>query len=468
MSTIEITPFSDDSMAVLPEDQQGMGNAVLLLNANWFVKIRWMVVGVLLAYALAGRLLPGLTMQMGFAPQRVWPWVLACILCAANLVFLVLLKGVKPDSPVRLTESNLWLQIVLDLLVLTVLVHKVGSVDTFVAFSYLFHIALACIFFRRSHSFIVTLIASSLYVGCVSLEAARVIPSTSVLLSSTPFTEGHPIQSIAFAISAVSVWFVVWYLVATLSAAVRTRDQKLAEANARILRADEEINRQVLRTAHDLKAPFSGIESNIHMLRWKYWDQMDDSVRRVIEKIQVRSHTLSERISDVLLLGDLRSRASEKLVMTPVALDGVVNAVVDDLKDKANDRNVVIEVDVKDMTVLSEQKQLMILFSNLIANAVLYSNEGGTVQVASKLDGANVIVSVIDHGIGIKSAALNRIFEEYYRTNEAARFNRLSTGLGLSIVKRVAGNLGLTVRVTSEHGEGTRFDVLLPLATENA
>jgi signal transduction histidine kinase len=69
---------------------------------------------------------------------------------------------------------------------------------------------------------------------------------------------------------------------------------------------------------------------------------------------------------------------------------------------------------------------------------------------------------VQDRGIGIKEEALPHIFEEYYRTKEAARFNRHSTGLGLSIVKEIAQNLDLRIRVESEAGEGTIFRVYLP------
>ena len=243
MSTVEIKPPVDDLGSGLPEGQRGLGNAVLLLNARWFTGIRWIVVGVLVAGGIAGWLLPEVVTQLGFVPPRGWPWMLAGILCGANLVFLYMLRHLNPESPVRSTETNLWLQIVVDLLILSVLVHRVGSVDTFVAFAYLFHIALACIFFTRRHSFIVTLLASSLYMACVCLESSRVIPSPSVLLTTTPFTVSHPIQAIALAASAVAVWFVVWYLVGTLSGAVRARDQQLAEANDRIMKADEEINR---------------------------------------------------------------------------------------------------------------------------------------------------------------------------------------------------------------------------------
>ena len=79
----------------------------------------------------------------------------------------------------------------------------------------------------------------------------------------------------------------------------------------------------------------------------------------------------------------------------------------------------------------------------------------------TEYDAGNIHVRVRDHGIGIREDALPHIFDEYFRTNEAARFNRLSTGLGLAIVKVIAQNFALGIRVNSELGKGTEFEVIM-------
>ena len=105
------------------------------------------------------------------------------------------------------------------------------------------------------------------------------------------------------------------------------------------------------------------------------------------------------------------------------------------------------------------------LLSNIISNSVIYSYEGGTVRVQCNLAplGGPVIV-VEDEGIGIPKEKLPRIFDDYYRTEEAVRHNKDSTGLGLSIVRHVALTHGIRVQVDSVPAHGTRFTLRFPPA----
>ena len=105
------------------------------------------------------------------------------------------------------------------------------------------------------------------------------------------------------------------------------------------------------------------------------------------------------------------------------------------------------------------------LFTNLVANAVAYSHQAGHVRVHCRSDRQGRPVVVIeDDGIGIPAEKLPHIFEEYYRTREAARHNKESTGLGLTIAHHVTRTHGIRVRVQSQTGVGTRVQLWLPPA----
>lgn len=100
---------------------------------------------------------------------------------------------------------------------------------------------------------------------------------------------------------------------------------------------------------------------------------------------------------------------------------------------------------------------------HLIANAVVYSTEGGSVRVrcaGTSTDGP--VVTVEDEGIGIPAEKLPRIFDDYYRTEEAVRHNKDSTGLGLAIVRHVATSHRIRVRVESAPGCGTVVTLRFP------
>jgi two-component system, OmpR family, phosphate regulon sensor histidine kinase PhoR len=353
-----------------------------------------------------------------------------------------------------------WLQILADMAVLTVLVHEVGSRETFIVFAYLFHIVLACIFFAPRDSFLVTVLASVLFLGCWLIERAGLLAPQH--LSAGQLENAAFAMDLINALSAVFIWFVVWYLTSTISRSVHQRDRDLAVANELLIAADREKNLLMLRTTHDLKAPFSGIETNIEMLKMQDWAALPATARTIINSIEVRAATLRERIKDILLLGELRSSAATASLDEQVDLSDLLGAVVEDLSAKADQRGISVCLSVRNEAVMASRKALGTLFSNLIANAIAYSHDNSQVEVSVADEAEGVRVTVSDHGIGISAKAMPHIFDEYYRAPEAAQFNQLSTGLGLAIVKHISQNIGLKIRVTSEQGRGTTFEVLIP------
>jgi signal transduction histidine kinase len=372
-------------------------------------------------------------------------------------------KRLRDESPRRAVELNIWIQIIIDLLVVTGLVYMMGSTDTFISFTYLFHIALACIFFRPRYSLLVTLVAMLLYLIVVSLEAYSVLPASGILFENRQVSQKDLSTVFIFAGSAAFVWLVVWYFTSTLSSAVRKRDEQLRTANERLVKADEEKTQQMLITTHELKAPFAGIESNIQLLKYQFWNEIPESVHTIIERIDARAQTLRERISKILVLGDLKMKPTLEMQSEAVDLKKIMDAVIEDLDEKAKARKVTLRVSVPSVLVQGNMEPLGILFSNLVANAIFYSYEGGTVDVSTKQTGKRIVVSVVDHGIGIREDAIPHIFDEYYRTKEASKFNKMSTGLGLSMVKEITRHLGLGVSVTSEQGKGTTFVVTMQI-----
>jgi len=433
---------------------EGFSGDILLQNARWFTRIRWVVVAVFFIVGLLIRDFSGIATQLSMLPSAGLMMLLAGGLAGLNLVYIFLLRPVREPFPRPLVMACTGLQILGDLIILTVLVHEVGSTDSFIIFAYLFHIVLSCIFFVPRDSFLVTVLASVLYVGCWILEAMGVLARPPSQLSTS--------MAMINVLSAVFIWFVVWYLTSTISKAVRARDYKLAAANELLIAADREKNLLMLRTTHDLKAPFSGIETNIEMLKMRDWESLPEAARATIKSIEVRAATLRERINDILLLGELRTSPSLKCPEELVDLNELLRAVIADLSVKADQRRITIRLSATNVSAVSNRKQLTTLFSNLIANAILYSHEDSVVEVTAERTQKGVIVKIADHGIGISDKAMPHIFEEYYRAPEAAQFNQLSTGLGLAIVKYIAQVSSLRVSVASEQGKGTTFEVMLP------
>jgi len=284
---------------------------------------------------------------------------------------------------------------------------------------------------------------------------------------------------------AVTVWIVVWHLTSHLAGTVRKRDNELAEANRRLILLQEERTRHVLRTAHELKAPFAGICANTQILLKGYCGKLPEPATEVLERILARSKRLASEIQEMLQLANLRSKTPADLQFAEHDLADLLKDCVAQAEQIASEHGVTIQSRLRPARVSGVEEHVRMMLSNLVHNAVLYSNRGGTVEVECGCDGESgdgrsdirpetasgsrpsaeppcAVAAIADHGIGIPAEKLPRIFEEYYRTEEAVRHNPESTGLGLAIVRRVAETHGIRVRVASAPGVGTRFTLRFP------
>jgi len=436
---------------------------LLVSNARWCCRLRWLVVGALGLFGLAS-LPPGLLPSIGLQAHRVWPFVAAGVLSVANLGFLAHLRSVAASQSRAGPARNLWAQIVVDLAVLTAVVHYVGSLETYVAFAYLFHVVLACIFFPRSWSLGVTLMASALYVGCVALEESGVVPLAGIYaergirlqMESMP---GWPVLNVAW---AVLTWVVVWYLASHLSGLVRRRDFELATINYRLLEAQRERMGHMLRTTHELKAPFAAIHANVQAVLKGYCGEVSEKARAVLARVSARCVRLADQIHQMVQLANLHSVSTAPPRETTVSLHEVVSECVELARRSASSRGITIEADIRPARAVAAEEHLRMLLENVLANAVQYSHDGGVVRVSCREENGGARVVVRDEGIGIAGEKLPRIFEPFYRTEEAALHSRESTGLGLSIVRRVAELHGVRVRVESAPGHGTTFTMTFP------
>jgi len=148
----------------------------------------------------------------------------------------------------------------------------------------------------------------------------------------------------------------------------------------------------------------------------------------------------------------------------------VIRDAVDEVSGAASTAAVDIEVVpvAADLRVTGDARQLRSMISNLVENAVKYSfvrntDERPKVVVQATEKSGQVVIEVIDHGIGIPGAHLDRIFERFYRVDRARSRQTGGTGLGLSIVRHIARNHRGDVTVQSVDGEGSTFRVTLPL-----
>ena len=216
----------------------------------------------------------------------------------------------------------------------------------------------------------------------------------------------------------------------------------------------------VANVSHELKTPIGAIR----LLAEAVQDAADDpaAVYRFASRMLTESDRLSRLIQQIIELS--RLQGDEPLESpVPVSIDDVVASAVDFVDMNASAKSISVLAEGEEgLKVLGSEKQVGAAVSNLVANAVAYSEPGSRVVVTRKQVDHQVEISVIDQGIGIPEAEVERVFERFYRVDPARHRSTGGNGLGLSIVKHVAATHGGEVRVWSVEGQGSTFTIVLP------
>lgn len=220
--------------------------------------------------------------------------------------------------------------------------------------------------------------------------------------------------------------------------------------------------------SHELRTPITNIKGYVETLLQV---DLEDAARRrkFLEIIHRNTVRLSGIVEDILTLAFLEEPGSRQtLEFSPASVRDMVNEVVDALGSAAAMKSITITVKVPEaLTIDANRSLLEQALANLVSNAIRYSGEGTAVRIECTEEGEQVRISVHDQGPGIASRHLPRLFERFYRVDQARARAQGGTGLGLSIVKHITTIHGGGVDVASQVGSGSSFSLLLPRAARD-
>ncbi|MGA2036187.1 MAG: ATP-binding protein, partial [Acidimicrobiales bacterium] len=226
----------------------------------------------------------------------------------------------------------------------------------------------------------------------------------------------------------------------------------------------EEIRRDfVANVSHELKTPMGALGLLAETL-------VSETDRAVGSRLAGRIHTEAFRVSRIIddLLDLSRIEAEKAPPREPVLVSLVMAQAVERVRAAAEHRGVKIMMEEPEppVAVLGDRRQLVSAIYNLLENAVKFSYDSGTVSFEGRRADGEVIMEVADHGIGIPTRDLERIFERFYRVDQGRSHTTGGTGLGLSIARHVAANHHGRIEVDSREGEGSTFRLVLPAQPE--
>ena len=225
-------------------------------------------------------------------------------------------------------------------------------------------------------------------------------------------------------------------------------------------RTNQELQQFAYIVSHDLKAPLRGIHSLVQWIGEDYGDRFDEDGREQLQLLQERVRRMDQLIEGVLHYSRI-GRIREQWV--PVNLNKMVTEVIDLLVPP---EHIKVRMLTRLPVVECEQVRMQQVFQNLLSNAIKFMDKPqGEVTVTYSEDAQCYRFAVQDNGPGIAEKDFGRIFQIFQTLHQNNAYD--STGIGLTLVKKIIELHGGVISVSSHVGQGTLFEFTLPKILEN-
>lgn len=234
----------------------------------------------------------------------------------------------------------------------------------------------------------------------------------------------------------------------------------------REIRRNEQQNAFLNAVTHELKTPIASIKLYLETLKSR---ELTEEKRQEFYDIMLADNArLLNTVEQVLQASRTRERQEDLRNITQINLNSLLDEAVSIIKTRYHllEDEITFTKNESLFEISGDKNELLSVFTNLLDNAVKYSNEKIKVSVrARNLDSKNVIIRIKDEGIGIPAHELKRVFKRFYRVSNLATQKKKGTGLGLSIVESVIKSHNGKITADSDGEEkGSTFTIRLPKA----
>ena len=425
--------------------------------ASWYILLRWIAcTGVFVTLVLA---------HVFLLPQRSFSllYVLNAFLGLANLGYLLYFATVKERNLSRKELGTfLHVQVCGDYVLLLLFIYLTGFLENPFAYFFVFHIMLTSFLFpdRKVYAYSGTLVA----VFCVIAAAQvwRLLPYYPLGLLEN--TQAY-YDTIAIRLAGLSSTLViVAYLITSIKNRIEERGRGVEIELNRYKDLDKVKSNFILQVTHEIRGPVAALKGYHEMMLKGITGSISERTEEALHRADVRTQNLLNIIDEMIDYAHMVSTEDVTFEGSEIDLRGAIAKSTELFAPQAAQRSITLTYSCPaGVTLLANVDLLDIILSNLLTNAIKYSDDGTAVSVTATQEDGMAHIQVKDQGIGIESDAMNMIFEEFYRSRRAREMERDGTGLGLSIVKKVVEFLNGRIAVYSEPMRGSNFHVFLPL-----
>lgn len=274
--------------------------------------------------------------------------------------------------------------------------------------------------------------------------------------------EASALLTVAFFAAVVGISYIINEIITrsiTIDFKNRTLLAEVLEAKVEAEDANKAKSRFLAAASHDLRQPLQALGLILESIRVRTGENQE--LEKLVDR-GIESHDTLRSLFNALL--ELSRLESHKLDVQTIhlQLQSLVSCIVEEFKPSAQAKGLSLEVAGVDQVIVTDPVLFGRVLRNLLSNAIKFTEFGKIVVTFIKRD-QEVVLSVIDTGVGIPPTEQERVFDEYHQVSNQARNSSEGIGLGLSVVKKMCQLLGHPIQLYSDPGKGTTFSISLPL-----
>ena len=430
--------------------------AALISQIAWFNRLRLVVAAsVIWLCALA-------THALGIVPDP-WPFYASgCLLLAVDGLYILMFRRLQRRK-IGAIRRHVYLQIGVDLLVLTVLLHFSGGITNPLALFFLFHAFIAALVLSIPAAMLVAVAGLALLVLLGFAERLGWLEHHALPLGLIDLQRIRPLGFWLLLVAYAATLAFSIYFVANVLGRLRRNEQQLVRLGRHLALSEKlaSIGTLAAGVSHEINNPIGVITNKVQILRYRVQDH-DPADKLLAELDVIDKH--ARRISQITA-GLLQFSREAPFELRPVDVPHLLREASDLVRVPFRTAEVDLQCEARPLPAGFELRgssnHLLQVLINILLNAKDASPRGAVVTLDAVVEEQELVLRVRDHGTGIAAEHLAKIFDPFFTTKDVDK----GTGLGLAISHGIVERHRGRIEVESEQGLGTLFRIVLPLAS---
>jgi signal transduction histidine kinase len=434
---------------------------------TWFIKLRYIAFFSLILFLLSAQFVLNLKFKSG---QFLILVLISFSILVYNLILYSITKStILQNDPNKFNPMSLSLiQIGLDILALFLLSYYTGGIESPLYMFFIFHMIIGSMILPGYIIYMVSGVIVFCFFAFSFLEYFAVIPHYAIE-GFTKIAYYNDLNYILIFATAFGIMiFVSVFFTNTIASSLYRSEQELKVTLDKLDEAEKVKQKYTMGIVHEIKSPIVAVQSYLDIILGKYVGPVSSQVEDKIKKARHRTEESINIINDVLNIS--RIKLLDKIPKEEFDLKKLILDNIEKRKAQAENKNIDVKFYDKhpeNENYNGDKSLIDLAFSNLLGNAIKYTNDGGKVEIIINKNEGKTNIEVCDNGVGIPGKDQNKIFRDFYRASNVKDSAYDGTGLGLSVVKQIVEQHGGTVsfqspsRLADIHGVGTSFLIQL-------